>query len=85
VFACHAKVRRGIDEGSDKVHSLLSRAPSTRVLVNGRSIRNPPRSYALSDPLKVFNVLPSETLVLLDKLHECGRLVISKDDVRLLL
>ena len=85
MFACRAKVRRRINEGSVKGRSLLSRAPSTGVLVNRRSVRNQSRSYAFSDPLKVLYVLPSETLVFLDKLHERGCLVIGKDDVRLLL
>jgi len=80
VFACHVKVRRGIDGGPIKGHPLLSRAPSTGVLVNGRRVCDPSRSYAFADPLKVLYVFPRRTLVLLDQLHECGRLVIGKDD-----
>jgi hypothetical protein len=59
-------------------HSLLSRASSTGVLVNRRGIRHPSRSHAFADPLEVLYVLPRETLVLLDKLHECWRLVIGQ-------
>jgi len=61
-------------------HSLLSRAPPTGVLVNGRRIRDPSRSYAFVDPLEMLYVFPRRALVLLDQLHECGRLVICKDD-----
>jgi len=80
VFACHVKVRRWIDGGSIREHPLLSWAPSTGVLVNRRRVRDPSRGYAFADPLKVLYIFPRRTLVLLDQLHECGRLVIGEDD-----
>ena len=67
----------------NKGYSLLSRASPSRVLVNRGCIRDPPRSYAFSNPLKVLYVFPRGTLVFFDQLHECGRLVVDKDDARL--
>ena len=75
--------QEGIDGGSNKEYPLLSRASSTRVLVNRRCIRDPSRSYAFADPLKMLYIFPGRTLVLLYQLHECGRLVIGEDDARL--
>lgn len=72
-------------EVQSKGYSLLSRASSTGILVNGRSIRDLSRSRAFADPLEVLYVLPGGTLILLDKLHECGCLVIGKDDLCLFL
>lgn len=85
MFACHVNVRGWTDGGSDKGHPLLSRASSAGILVNGRGKRDLSRSSAFVDPLEVFYILPRGTLVLLDKLHECGCLVIGKDDACLLL
>lgn len=68
-----------------KGHLLLSRASSTGILVNGRGIRDLSRNNAIVDPIEVLYILPRGALVLLDKLHECGCLVIGKDDACLLL
>ena len=83
MFACHAKVRGEIDGSAIKEHPLLSWTSSTGVLVNRRCVRDPPRSYALANPLKVLDVFPRGSLVLLDQLHECGRLIVGKDDSRI--
>lgn len=72
-----------IDGGSIKRHLLLSWASSAGILVNRRCVRDPPCSHAFADPLEVLYIFPRGTLVLLDQMHEHGRLVIGKDDARL--
>ena len=68
-----------------KGYPLFPWSSPAGVLVNGRGIQDLSGSNAFADPFEVLYVLPRGTLVLLDELHECWCLIISKNDARLLL